>query len=368
MKRQYSTTRTHARSGLAPLELVLSLPIMLFVMGLMIVFGTAGAWKARAHANARQAVWRTIWPRTGDNDANPRGWPTSADMRVEDPDTSYVDDDPYAPFAVVRGPRLVDPDSGNTIPVKEDLLAIPDGMKQGVSHIRRAFPVMANMPPRQIDMTRKHPILDDRWQFQNMKIPNNGTRRILFLYPVDLTTQMPQEIQRYTDAATQIVNLMSNAPTSVLLTLDRDDELPNPVPSGLPYAPPYGLGRRRDYHLPGNGNVRRRLLNPERVCSKDPAEIRTQLVDDLILEIQGRPQPGGLNNAGVPGRLTRDYLDMYERHLAFIERLEDMLKDPATPPVVRQQITSSMPLMQQNKRNLEMWTDQLQSFSTYLMQ
>ena len=72
------------RSGLAPLELTLSLPIMLFVMGLMIIVGTTASWKIRTVTNSRQAVWRTIDPRDGEEDPHSRGWPSAARMEIEE--------------------------------------------------------------------------------------------------------------------------------------------------------------------------------------------------------------------------------------------------------------------------------------------
>ena len=59
------------RRGLAPLELVLSLPVLLFVMGLMILIGWAATFKVRTQIHAREAAWRSIWranPRTDAQD------------------------------------------------------------------------------------------------------------------------------------------------------------------------------------------------------------------------------------------------------------------------------------------------------------
>ena len=55
--------RTPSR-GLAMLELILALPILLFIMALIINYGTVAAWKVREHSVARLAVWETRWPRT----------------------------------------------------------------------------------------------------------------------------------------------------------------------------------------------------------------------------------------------------------------------------------------------------------------
>ena len=70
----------HARRGLAPLEFVLSLPLLVMMMALMIDFGVAGAWKIRTQTNARYAGWRTLTSRTGEFNATPPYWPASAPL------------------------------------------------------------------------------------------------------------------------------------------------------------------------------------------------------------------------------------------------------------------------------------------------
>ncbi len=52
------------RRGLAMLELVLALPILLFIMALIYNYGVVAAWKVRENSVARLAVWQTRWPRT----------------------------------------------------------------------------------------------------------------------------------------------------------------------------------------------------------------------------------------------------------------------------------------------------------------
>ena len=54
-----SKLQNHPRSGMAPLELVLYLPIMLFVMALMMIMGTAGAWKrSRTMKGWKRRGWK----------------------------------------------------------------------------------------------------------------------------------------------------------------------------------------------------------------------------------------------------------------------------------------------------------------------
>ena len=76
--------RGSRRRGLAPLELVLSLPILLMVMALMINFGTVACWKVRGLGVSRQCVWGNRWPRSTANFPQPVFWPQSSPPGVID--------------------------------------------------------------------------------------------------------------------------------------------------------------------------------------------------------------------------------------------------------------------------------------------
>jgi hypothetical protein len=354
LKREPNCKPRHCRSGLAPVELTLSLPIMLFVMGLMIIVGTAGAWKVRTETNSRQAVNRTLWPRDGGDDPHPIGWPNSAvmEMRLADDQPALLDADPFAEHSVVRGPEHGDPQSGNSVPVRIEMLDMLVELKKGVAEIDRDFPVLANMPPRGMHLALDPPTLDSRWQFQAMGLPRNRIRRVKYLYPVDLSGEIASEIQRYVQAATAIV---LNPLAAALAPLDRDDELPNHTPGNLPYSPPYGIGRTPDYHLPGNRMLRRQLLNPERVCAYNPDVMRELVGNALVADIQR-----------LPSRMTRDFLRMYRGWLSFIERAEQALDDPSTPPEVVNAIQQALPQMRRDKAILEGKIEQLEQFAQSL--
>ena len=65
--RPFSPLTTHhspRARALAPLEMVLSLPILLFIMAVIINFGTLASWKVRGLSAARHAVWSSRWPRS----------------------------------------------------------------------------------------------------------------------------------------------------------------------------------------------------------------------------------------------------------------------------------------------------------------
>jgi hypothetical protein len=337
------------RAGLAPLELTLCLPIMLFVMGLMIIVGTTASWKVRTVTNARQAVWRTIDPRDGEDDPHSRGWPANARMETESRNTP-IDDDPYDEHEVVRGQPLRAP-TGEQLEVRESLFDMQAGLTNGVTELARPFPVMGNMPPRQIHLLREHPLLSGDWQFREMELVSNAQRRILFLYPADYERSLSSYVDRYHEAALAIVQ---NPLNPILETLDNDDELRNPVPSGSTYNPPYGIGRAPDYHIP-QGGVRRLLLNPDNVCSTDREEVRITVVGPLASEIRN-----------LPRRLTDDFQDMYRYHLAHIDRLLEIYNNPRTPPQTKAQIAPYVPAMNRDKPELQARIDQLESFQQSL--
>lgn len=338
-------TCNHNRRGLAPLELTLSLPIMLFVMGLIIIAGTTGAWKARTVTNARQAVWRTLSPRQGTNDANPLGWPDSAEMSVEAGQNSPVEFDPYEYHSVVRGQPLAAP-SGESMEVEEGLFDMQAGLQLGFGRIDRRYPVMGNMSPGRIDVQREHPVLDENWTFRNMGLDHNRIRRINHIYPQDREAQLNQQAQRYQQAA---IAILTNPQNPILDTLDNDQELRSPRPSGMQYEPIYGIGYAPDYHLPANRFLRRQLTDPRRVCSYNPQTIRDQLVSDLLNAINQ-----------VPQRLTQDYLRMYGSHISHIEGLLEALDSGQLPAETRAYLQGKRPEMLANKRILEQFVEQLQ--------
>src|SRR5579872_1195167 len=112
-----------ARAGLAPLELVLSLFFLLVMMALTINFGSLASWRVRGNTAARYAAWRTVAPRTGGANPNPLNWQAPATMGLVpgiplNPNTVgqiWSQQDLMQP--PLRGPAIVDPASGNMIPM-----------------------------------------------------------------------------------------------------------------------------------------------------------------------------------------------------------------------------------------------------------
>ncbi len=165
MNRIPSTRNRHKRRGLAPMELVLWLPILLFVMALMINFGTSAAWRVRGEIMARDVVWierhhedenrgqfpaAVTWPDTGG----------SASRTDDDPlevlsDRSIYDDTDI----VVRGPTLND----GKVTVKELFEPDIEGAYLGRARIERPYPFLGRLGSYDSG-TIEHPMLERMWQ------------------------------------------------------------------------------------------------------------------------------------------------------------------------------------------------------------
>lgn len=327
-------------------------------MALMVIVGTTAAWKARAVSVAREAVWRTNLRRTGASDPHPIGWPANARLDVRPASRDILPSDPLASHAVVRGPVLSAP-TGEAIPVRPTLTDMHGGLTLGVAGIERAYPMMQRMG--RVRLEREHPLLHDHWGYLEMGYGTNGMRRIPVLYPIDLTGAIPAETQRFQEAA---VALVTNPFRPILETLDNDPELQRPQPSGMRYDPPYGIGFAPDYHFPETNPLRAQLFNPQLICSFE------QLQRDITL-------PMTSEIAGVPSRLTRDFLRMYRQHRQHCDTLlhllgraafpGDMPPRPAQLPVdVVAYLQSVSGQMYADRQRLTQYIEQLERFEQLL--
>jgi hypothetical protein len=241
---------TPARQGLATLELVLSLPILLFVMALIINFGTVASWKVRGLTNARNAVWSSRVSRNGGAMPRPTGWPLNAGMGTAGAGHLAELDDPRANRPVARGPLPYG------CRVKDDLLNPSRGLREGSADLRRFPTLLPSLGP--YDLHARHHLLDDKWQYDQMGLSSNRSRRTIVLY--ELPKADPSLANAYMAAAMAIVS----APfRDALRPLDNDDEFI------------YWRGGAPDFHP--------RL---HQFCSLKQDEARDR-VQDLIDRIQG---------------------------------------------------------------------------------
>jgi hypothetical protein len=107
---------------LAPVELVLALPVWMLLASAMVIVGNLGAWKIRGHAAVREAAMRSQWPRTRTADVAPREWnrPSAGLQLIAGSPVSSAD--PLRDHAVIRGPQLSSP--GSVVPIGVDAMVM----------------------------------------------------------------------------------------------------------------------------------------------------------------------------------------------------------------------------------------------------
>lgn len=273
------------------LEMVLALPILLFVMALMVNFGTAAVWKVRGLIVARHTAWASRWPRTPHAFPPPVGSIGIADFAIAPPDHAQdLDNVPALHRPVARGPLPL----GNR--VDAELLNCNRGLRSGRATVVREFPLLS----KKIGPYRLEPhteVLGDPWQFDDMGLRHNGERRIPVIYDL---VKAPAFLSRaYFNAAKSILNPQLQ---SALRPLDHDDDF---------FA--YGGTAAPDFH-PTLGAL----------CTRNLAAVR-QAADLLEKRI-----------SDVPETLAREFKELYERALqagrddsalqAKIQALEDFLQ------------------------------------------
>lgn len=311
-------SQRQTRRGLAMVEFVLSLPILLFVMALMINFGNMASWKVRTATAARQAVWRQKYDRRGGSDPRIPDWPSTtnntASMSVSSGQSLFAD--PFTQHTVVRGPSIMADTSGASLRVN-DQLDVTLGVQNGRASITVKPPLLPAMEKYQFNV--QHPLLDtqshadgsgngSKWQFQRMGIPYNAWRRIPFIYPelqpktffYNLLQNTPQG-NKYFQAVTA---LMTASFKSALNPLDRDDEF---ISYYSPrYSPP------TDYRPP---NFHPQVL----ACELDFTQVEQMFIQNpggLLDRIRGPKQAG---KGGVPDRMARAFIAMYQEQLDAIK-------------------------------------------------
>lgn len=282
-----------ARRGLAPLELVLSLPLLLMVMGLMVFFGNATYWKLRGLSVARQAAWSHRWPRDGDNELPPRHWPQAGQL-ASNPAAAFSDlDPPSLRHPVVRGPL------DNGFVVRDELLDFSRGAQQGEAQLTRTPAMLPSLGDFRYELT--HPLLDDKFPYAQMDIPRNLHRRIPFLY------ELPKAGAGLSGAYSAAVRAAVRRTTRPDLdVLDRDDELRAFFGSYIDFYP-----------------------RVQSFCEIDVAAVGANEVAGLIDRIRGSPGPPRI--ASVPEVMASTFLSMYQQQLDAIQSQIQQLQSQGTP-------------------------------------
>lgn len=294
-----------SRRGLAPLELVLAIPLFLFIMALMVNFATVSAWRVRSLAAARGTVWAGRHPRSLAAFPGPAMWPSNANFGAGGDGPAAVLDDPRVNLPVARGPTL------GTFVVNDQLLDPSRGFRRGHSSLSRDFPLLASLGPYQLQSGS--PILQNCWQYATLSLPanwhNRWAHRVTALY--QLPTAGGNYLQQYVQAALAIWRMPQRP---ALLILDRDPEF-------SAYAARFGWqsGGSPDFH-PGLAQF----------CSVD-LELARDRVERLIDRIEGvAPKDGPppvAHVASLAERMARGYISLYQ---AVMDELNNMMN--AVPP------------------------------------
>ena len=237
------------------LELILALPILLFIMALIINYGTIAAWKVREHSVARLAVWETRWPRTGATDPRPSYWPATATMESSDQGNVAGMDDSRVDLPVARGPLPA-------ATVNSELLDPTRGLREGSAELDAEISLVG----QDGQLHDQGPDVADRRQ---VAIParwgcgSNWQRRIPVLYAL---AEAPASL---VNAYVQSVMAIAQAPfRAQLAPLDND-------PDFIYYGSLFGWGGAPDFQP-----------RFQQMCTTDRSLTDTA-VQNLIDHIQG---------------------------------------------------------------------------------
>ena len=185
------------RSGLAPMEMVLVLPLLMALMATLIVFGYATMWKLRTETVSRDQAWRIRFAQFANRNAQASEWP-------EEGETGVLLGNELAIFSndsVLENPLIAGPLPN--VGVNEELLDYERGALTGIAAIERQPPVFSRLST--FDFEVDHALLDDRFQYRQMQIRNVG-RRIPQIYEIGLDEILESDQLRAAIAAAEANN------------------------------------------------------------------------------------------------------------------------------------------------------------------
>lgn len=310
------------RRGLSTLELVLALPILLFIMALMINFGTVACWKVRALNVARDSLWSSRWPRLSVASPRPNFWPATAGAGGGDAGNLPALDDPRVNQPVARGPL-----TGAV--VNTNLLDPTRGLREGSATLDRRFTMLAKLGIYHLRAGTE--ALDNRWQYGQMGLLTNMERRIPVIYALQKASE------NLVTAYVQAVVAIYYAPfRQALSPLDRDDEFIFygqlfHWSSGAPDFHPYLI----------------------QFCSLDRA-LADERVTELIDRIQGKKKQPRVPD--VAENMTRAFIGLYERA---IQAYKDLIN--ATPPPPPAQAADMQSKIDQLQKKIDTLNEFLQT-------
>ena len=286
------------RRGLAPLELVLALPILMMLTALMVGLGARWCWKIRGYSMARHAAWSSRYPRSVGINPRPDYWPADARASAGPADDAPGLDNPLAYHLVVRSPGWP------AAAIPRDRLNPTTGFIEGTARFTVDNPMLRALGK---DSATAHVwLLDDQWQYPEMGLSNTQQRRIPVLYAL---AKAPANLA---EAYLQTAKALLRAPFRPQLEpLDNDDEYRH-----------YGASTR-DFHP-----------SLDSFDSLDPA-LAAEHVQDLIDRIQGKVETNAtgsrLQPTGVPVWMANSFISLYREVIAQFQRR--YFPDPVPPAV-----------------------------------
>ncbi len=303
------------------LELVLVLPLLLFIMGLMVNYATSACWKVRTLTASRQAMWRdrmNYW--RGGADTHIPDWPQQGQLskndgpRIPSVNQTWLQPEINRPFlnaAVIHNegpyPRNGANGEARIGVIHRESLSMDSGLFIGRARLNRDMPLLKGLRLTREEVQRlpdprsatpralgsfsynlSHALVDNRWQFSNMGYANNWSRRLNGWYEVRNDSAWASEQQEFRDAE-QV--LTSYGARELLAVLDRDEELTA------------HFGNRPDGCFRGIGS-----------CTARTRDEYAQFdLPGIIAGIQG---PLGGGQGGFPSCLAGRFLTMYQQQLA----------------------------------------------------
>ena len=205
-----SRTRRRNRRGLAPVEMALSLPLLMGFVAALVAFGYAASWKIRSEVVARNVGWRNRHPRWAHWNAYPAEWPTTGTFDRHGA-TPLNDLDQYSVTAapIIRGPI-------SQVNVNSNVLNLSRDVTQSGAQIRRNPPLLPRLG--EISYDTNHQYLDDFFTHSEMGI-SNSSRRIPRIYELDL------DFVRDSGPVLMAIAAIENNPRrQLLIALDQDPE------------------------------------------------------------------------------------------------------------------------------------------------
>lgn len=313
-------------AGLAPLEFVLWLPVLLFTMALMVNYGTMAAWRLRGEAAAHDAGWRTRWPRNGGGEPDPAA-SIAVVTRTENvrqmPQMAMLDM-PALQLPVARGPLP----NGFVV---NDHLDPSQGAVAGNASVRRNYPLLSKagaFDSGPID----DPLLHNAWTNGEMGI-SNWYRRIKVLYQLPQTDPaLPQAFQAAVMDAVSIPHLASWS------VMDQDADW-------LEYR-----GWAPNYYP----RIRHR-------CTLDRDEMRKREVERLVdvwQPNQGEWRLGSISR--LPSTMTNSFLGMFRSTLSQFQA--ELNSVPPPPPDRIAYLQMHIPILEAKISQLEQFQNRIPDF------